>query len=143
MMTPADLFVEGASGNRLHLADWGGEGTGLLLLHGMGAHTGWWDAAAPLLAPGRRVLALDMRGHGESAWLEPPRYSIEDYAADIDAVRRAMGWERFALAAHSLGARVALRYASQAPERLEAAAFLDFLAEARPGSHERYQRRAK
>ncbi len=140
--TPKPLFVAGADGNRIHLADWGGDGAPLLLLHGMGANTHWWDSVVPLLASDRRVLAMDLRGHGESDWLEPPRYSIEHYAEDVEAVRAALGWGRFALAAHSLGARVALRYASTAPRQLAALALLDFLAVALP-AHARYERRTK
>lgn len=124
MRHPKSIFLEGAHGNRLHLADWGGDGPGLLLLHGMAANTAWWDPVVPLLLPGRRIVALDMRGHGDSAWAQP--YSLDAYAADLEAVRRGLGWDRFALAAHSLGARVALRFVSRGC--LTALALLDFYA---------------
>ncbi|MBI3298704.1 MAG: alpha/beta hydrolase [Elusimicrobia bacterium] len=125
----ASIFVEGAAGNRLHLVDWGGSGLGLLLLHGMAANTAWWDPVAPLLG-GRRVVALDLRGHGDSGWTDG--YSLDDYAADVEAVRRGLGWERFSIAAHSLGARIALRCASNGAP-LDAAALLDFYAADWPG----------
>lgn len=127
-MRPSPLRAEGSAGNRLHLADWGGTGPGVLLLHGMGAHCGWWDPVVPLLPAGRRVVALDLRGHGDSAWVEPPAYLLDDYAADVEAVRAALGWETFDLAAHSLGARVALRYAGGHGGRLRSLALLDFFA---------------
>ena len=39
---------------------------GIVLVHGGGAHAHWWDHIAPLLALDRRVLALDLSGHGDS-----------------------------------------------------------------------------
>lgn len=127
-MPPATLWAHGASGNRVHLTDWGGTGPGLLLLHGMGAHSGWWDPVVPLLPEGRRVVAMDLRGHGDSAWVEPPAYLLDDYAADVEAVRSGLGWETFDLAGHSLGARVSLRYAAGHGARLRSLALLDFFA---------------
>ncbi|TBR20054.1 alpha/beta hydrolase [bacterium] len=127
-MPPQTLWAEGPAGNRLHLTDWGGTGPGVLLLHGMGAHSGWWDPVVPLLPPGRRFVALDLRGHGDSAWTEPPAYMLDDYAADVEAVRAALGWASFDLAAHSLGARVALRYATGHGPRLRSLGLLDFFA---------------
>lgn len=127
-MTPAALTLAGAAGNALSLRDWGGAGPGVLLVHGMGAHSGWWDPVVPRLPTGRRYLALDLRGHGDSAWVEPPAYLLDDYAADLEAVRAALGWEAFDLVGHSLGARVSLRYAGARPERVRTLGLLDFFA---------------
>ncbi|MBI5597286.1 MAG: alpha/beta hydrolase [Elusimicrobia bacterium] len=122
------LFVDGEARNPLQLVDWGGSGPGVLMVHGMGAHSAWWDEVIPLLPSGLRVVTMDLRGHGDSAWVSPPAYSLDDYAADVECVRAALGWDRFALAAHSLGARVSLRYASARPERLFGLALFDFYA---------------
>src|SRR6266699_6796291 len=40
--------------------------SGIVLVHGGAAHARWWDHIAPLLARGRRVVALDLSGHGDS-----------------------------------------------------------------------------
>ena len=128
MRTARKTFIAGAAANRLHLADWGGSGPRVLLLHGMGAHMAWWDEVVKLLPDAPHLVSMDLRGHGESDWVSPPAYSLDDYAADVDAVRRALGWERFVLASHSLGARVSLRYAAGAPGSLSGLALFDFYA---------------
>jgi pimeloyl-ACP methyl ester carboxylesterase len=47
----------------------------LLLLHGGMAHARWWDPVAARLADRLHVFAADLPGHGDSPWLEPPRYA--------------------------------------------------------------------
>jgi len=114
---------------RLHLASWDGDGPPVLLVHGMGAHTRWWDDVGPALAAETRPVALDLRGHGDSDWRDDGTYTMESFVADIEEARHALGWERFALVGHSLGARVALEYAAAHPDRLSALAVIDFLVE--------------
>lgn len=128
---PKSSYVPGAAGNRIHLVDWGGEGPPLLLLHGMAGHTHWWDTAAPILARRHRTIAMDFRGHGDSQWLDDPQYELNDHAADIESVRDALGWDRFYLVAHSMGARVAIRYTNLYQKRVERLALLDFLTSVR------------
>ena len=55
-----------ADGCRLHVADYGGAGPPLLLVHGTGLCAQVWEVMLPYLGPRFRVLALDRRGHGES-----------------------------------------------------------------------------
>ena len=65
---PVDRFVT-VNGLRLHYLDWGNEGKPRLVMgHGIGrvAHT--FDHIAPAFTPDFHVIALDMRGHGDSAW---------------------------------------------------------------------------
>lgn len=114
---------------RLHLASWDGDGPPVLLVHGMGAHTHWWDEVAPALASETRPVALDLRGHGNSDWRDDGAYAMESFVADIEEARHALGWERFALVGHSLGARVALEYAAAHPDRLASLCVIDFLVE--------------
>ncbi|HYV56354.1 MAG TPA: alpha/beta hydrolase [Candidatus Nitrosopolaris sp.] len=96
-----------------------------LLLHGNGGHAHWWDALAPALVPGWRLVVPDLRGHGESHWAEPPRYRIEDFARDLLAVQDALAPGPIALVGHSMGGRVAAWYASEHPERVQGLAVLD------------------
>ncbi len=116
-----DLFVE-ANRLRHHLLEWPGEGPPLLLLHGFLEHGHAFDLVAPrIAAAGHRVLALDLRGHGDSGWVGAGGYyHFADYAADLGLVTRALGLERFALLGHSMGGAAAINYAGTEPERVAA-----------------------
>lgn len=142
MDAPESVFIEGDTGHAVHAADWGGEGPPLLL-HGLGAHTHWWDPVVPSLRSSFRVVAMDLRGHGESDWTEPPRYSVSNYAWDIEHVRRRFGWNSFLLAGHSLGARVCVDYARGHQGRVQRLMLLDFLAAVRQGADQKYERKMK
>ena len=104
---------------------WPNDGPTAVLLHGNGGHAHWWDALVPGLVPGWRLVAPDLRGHGESAWAQPPRYAIADFARDVDAVLDALAPGPVALVGHSMGARVAAWYAANRPERVRGLALLD------------------
>lgn len=110
----------------VHLTDYGGNGVPLLLTHGMAAHAHWWDAVVPHLA-GCHAVAVDFRGHGDSEWHPEGVYTSDVWTADIEAAADALGWERFALVGHSMGARIALDYAEKRPQRLRSLAGVDFL----------------
>ncbi|WP_119168917.1 alpha/beta fold hydrolase [Algihabitans albus] len=107
----------------------GGQGPPLLLLHGYPQTHAMWHKVAPSLAARFRVVAADLRGYGRSS--KPPSvpdhatYSKRAMAADMATVMRALGHERFLLAGHDRGARVAHRLALDHPERVERLAVLD------------------
>ena len=67
-MQPHSRRVPGKNGVELHLLEWSTEGVPLLLLHGFGTQAHIWDDFAPAVAPYYRTLALDHRGHGDSAF---------------------------------------------------------------------------
>lgn len=59
----------------------------ILLIHGGGqTHTVWTDAAAALVDAGRRVICLDLRGHGNSEWPSDARYDFDSFVADLRSV---------------------------------------------------------
>jgi pimeloyl-ACP methyl ester carboxylesterase len=110
--TPTDRTVPG-DGVTLHARDWGGEGTPVVLLHGLASNARIWDGVARRLAGGgRRVVALDQRGHGES---EQPDtgYDFATVRRDLESVLDALGLRRPVIAGHSWGANVALQYAAE------------------------------
>lgn len=119
----ADRFLE-VGGLDLHYRDWGGEGRPLVLLHGLASTCHIFDRVAPLLAEGLHVLALDQRGHGESAKPEQG-YGFDEVTADLAAFLDALKLERPIIAGHSWGGNVALQFAADFPERPAALVLID------------------
>ncbi|GMA41449.1 alpha/beta fold hydrolase [Mobilicoccus caccae] len=101
----------------------------LVLLHGHPQTHLIWHRVASDLAEEFDVVACDLRGYGASG--RPPggedhaAYSKRVMAADVLAIMRHLGHERFAVAAHDRGARVAARLVLDEPEAVSAALFMD------------------
>ena len=120
-----DRYVE-AGGLRLHYLDYGTAGrTPMLCIHGGAAHAHWFDYVAGGFSANHHVLAIDQRGHGESPWVEEPRYTYADYAADIEKVVEALGLREFVLIGHSMGGMVSLYYAAHHPGRVKRLVVID------------------
>ena len=115
-----------AGGLRLHYLDYGTRGrTPMLCVHGGAAHGHWFDYVAPGFNADYHVRALDQRGHGESAWADPPSYAYADYAADLDKVAKELDLRDFVLIGHSMGGMVSLYYASHYPGRVKRLVIVD------------------
>jgi pimeloyl-ACP methyl ester carboxylesterase len=113
-----DGFVE-AGNLRLHYLDYGTAGRPTMLcVHGGAAHGHWFDYIAAGFTPDYHVLALDQRGHGDSAWAEDPAYTYLDFASDIDKAAAKLDLRDFVLVGHSMGGMVSLVYAATYPGRL-------------------------
>jgi SAM-dependent methyltransferase len=111
--SPTDLTVAG-DGVSLAVRDFGGQGTGVLLLHGGGRTMEDWRLMAPsLLRAGLRVAAMDLRGHGRST---AASWSWPAALGDVAAVAGRLGMDRPALVGHSLGGIVAAMWAAEHPE---------------------------
>jgi pimeloyl-ACP methyl ester carboxylesterase len=95
-----------------------GDGSVVLLIHGIAGSSTTWRRALPLLARNHAVVAPDLLGHGESA---KPRgdYSLGAYASGIRDLMTALGHERATIVGHSLGGGIAMQFAYQFPERCE------------------------
>jgi pimeloyl-ACP methyl ester carboxylesterase len=114
------------SGLSLHYLTWGAPDLPrVVLVHGGSAHAHWWDFVAPALADRYHLIALDLRGHGDSQHATPPAYAIDDYVRDLEGLVAALALERFALVGHSLGGVIALTYAGRHTARLTALALVD------------------
>jgi haloacetate dehalogenase len=109
----------------------GGAGPPLLLLHGYPQTHAMWHRVAPALAQRFTVVCADLRGYGDSGKPasdpEHAVYSKRASAEDMVEVMAALGFERFMLAGHDRGGRVAHRLALDHPERLERLAVLDIV----------------
>jgi len=118
-------FVE-AGRLRLHYQDFGtANRPTLLCMHGGAANGHWFDFVAAGFTPDYHVLALDQRGHGDSAWVDPPAYSYHDYASDIDKAVTKLDLRDFVLVGHSMGGMVSLVYAATYPGRLKKLVIVD------------------
>ena len=80
------LTVTTADGVALACWDFGGTGTPLLMLHGIGLHGRCWAPVARLVGAGFRPLALDLRGHGNSQPSPTGDYRWDIFARDALAV---------------------------------------------------------
>jgi pimeloyl-ACP methyl ester carboxylesterase len=112
------------NGARLHSLDWGGRGEVLLLIHGWGSNAHIYDDLAPRLIDRYHVVALTLRGFGESDPV-PNTYSLARYAADVRAVLDSMHVARATVAAHSFGGWVLTEFAREYPKRVHLAVYLD------------------
>jgi pimeloyl-ACP methyl ester carboxylesterase len=118
-------YVEIGAG-RLHYLDYGTAGRpSMLCLHGGAAHGHWFDFVAPGFTARYHVRALDQRGHGESAWVNPPAYLYQDYAADLAEVVERLDLKDFVLVGHSMGGMVSLAYAATHPGRVAQLVIVD------------------
>ena len=108
----------------------GGEGPPVLLLHGYPQTSACWHMVAPrLVAAGFTVIASDLRGYGASdkpaSTPDHATYSKRAMAADQVELMRRLGHDRFRLAGHDRGGRVAHRLALDHPAAVEKVAVLD------------------
>jgi pimeloyl-ACP methyl ester carboxylesterase len=131
-MWPRSRRVEGAHGLDLHLLEWSETGVPLLLLHGFGNEAHIWDDFAPEVAPYYRTLALDHRGHGDSAWDPERRYDHDAMIEDVERVAEALEIGRLVLIGHSLGGRIATLFAGRHPERMAGLVLVDIGPELDP-----------
>jgi pimeloyl-ACP methyl ester carboxylesterase len=97
----------------------------MLCVHGSAAHAHWFDFVAPGFTPDYHVRAIDLRGHGDSAPVDPPSYTYEDYASDIDKVAEALDLRDFVLVGHSMGGAVSLLYSATYPGRVKKLILVD------------------
>jgi pimeloyl-ACP methyl ester carboxylesterase len=102
-----------------------GEGTAIVLLHGLTATRRYVVMGSRSLErSGHRVIAYDARGHGRSSPADDGTYDYEHLAMDLEAVLDAAGLERAILAGASMGAHTAIRFALAHPERVQALALI-------------------
>ena len=91
----------------------------VFFIHGWGASAYYYRKLLPaVMAAGHRVIAMDLRGHGGSEKpMDESRYTADAMAEHVEAVLDAVGCERTALVAHSLGGGIALDVARRQAER--------------------------
>jgi len=99
-------------------------GRGIVLVHGGAAHSRWWDHIGPLLASDKRVVAIDLSGHGDSG--RRPSYSLDEWAREVLAVAEDAGIAAPpTVIGHSMGGLVTLRVAALFGSGIEGAVVTD------------------
>ena len=99
----------------------------VVCLHGLTRNARDFEDLAPhIAARGRRVLALDVRGRGQSAWdLQPMRYVPATYAVDVLALMDALAISRAVFVGTSMGGLITLVIAAMRPTAIAAAVLND------------------
>jgi pimeloyl-ACP methyl ester carboxylesterase len=100
--------------------------TPMLIVHGLSYFSYDWIEPASKLATDREVVAIDMRGFGNSTWSPARDYKLETLSADVVNLLDAFGWRQAVLFGHSFGGRVCLATAGWRPERVAALVLVDF-----------------
>jgi pimeloyl-ACP methyl ester carboxylesterase len=107
-------------------------GTPILIVHGLSYFSWDWLEVAQALGAEREVIAMDMRGFGDSDWSPAQDYSVPAMAQDIVAVLDHAGWKRALLAGHSMGGRSTTCVAAKHPERVAGLVLVDYTPENAP-----------
>ena len=106
--------------------------TPVLILHGLSFFSYDWIEPATLIGRDREVVAIDMRGFGESTWSPQGNYKLETLSDDVVNVLDGLRWSRAVLMGHSFGGRVALATAGRKPERVAGLICVDFVPDLAP-----------
>jgi len=105
---------------KLQFWDWGSDGKPVMILvHGGLDHARNWDWVARAMREDYHVYALDLRGHGNSAWAPGALYSVAEHILDLSGLADIVKGFPVTLIGHSLGAAVSLAYAGVYPERVK------------------------
>jgi pimeloyl-ACP methyl ester carboxylesterase len=113
-------------GGRIHvLQDGPGNAPALVLVHGLGGSTHWWDRLVPQLARSYHVIRIDLLGHGQSAKPSGGGYAIPDQAHRVGQALDQLGVQHAILVGHSTGGYVAASLAEQRGDLVTAIALID------------------
>ena len=123
-MEPHSQFIT-VDGIKLHIADWGGSGPELLLLHA-GGFLGWvYRAMSARLVAHYHVLTMDLRGHGDSEKPSAEDFHWRHMARDVEGVIAHLGLRDFYGIGHSGGGALLAYYVATHPGRAQRLALME------------------
>jgi esterase len=118
----------------LHYLEWGAADAPIVCVHGYTGSADAFNALARHLQDRFHIFALDVRGHGESAWSPSGAYRYEDQASDLAGFVGGLGLDKFVLIGTSMGGIIAMAYAAKYAERLSGLVINDIGPEAEAGT---------
>ena len=134
MTEPIMKKVRG-DGVQINVAIWEGSGKPILCIHGITANCRCWDTLSEVLAPEFQVIAMDLRGRGQSD--KPSQgYSLEYHLKDINCLLDDLGLDRAVIMGHSLGAFIGLAFAAEYPDRTDQLILVDGAGDLSPEQFE-------
>lgn len=105
---------------KLHYVDWGNhDAPPLILMHGGKDHCRSWDWVAEHLRHDWHVIALDLRGHGDSDWTSTGDYSLTSHLCDMVQLIEQLDLAPITIISHSFGGQISARYAGVYPEKVK------------------------
>jgi pimeloyl-ACP methyl ester carboxylesterase len=107
----------------------------IVIVHGLSFFSYDWIETAAALATDRQVVAMDMRGFGDSAWAKD--YTVPAFARDIVGLLDHLGWAKAILIGHSMGGRNSTYCASENPEHIAGLVLVDWSPENAPAGAKR------
>jgi len=123
---PASHFVDLPGGYHVHYQDEGGpELPVLVLLHGFGDSYTTWEGWVRELKARRRVITVDLPGHGLTRAPADTVLRLDSLADFVDSFAAALALPKFAVAGNSMGGGVAWELAVRHPERINALILVD------------------
>ena len=131
---PRDVYLE-VNGLKLHQLEWGdAASSALVCVHGLTSNAHAFDGLARRMSDRYRVISVDVRGRGDSAWATDGEYNQNAYVADLEGTVEALQLQKFSLVGTSMGGRIAMEYAGRHADRLERLVINDIGPDAESGS---------
>ena len=119
----------------LHYLEWGeADAPPIVCVHGYTGSADAFNALARHLHDRYRILAFDVRGHGESAWSPTGAYRYADQASDLAEFAKQLGLDKYVLIGTSMGGIIAMTYAAAHGDRLAGLVINDIGPDAEAGT---------
>lgn len=121
---PFERHAVEVDGCPINYLQWGDpSSTGIVFVHGGGAHAHWWTHVAATFDPRIRCVAIDLSGHGDSGRREV--YTLETWTDEVVAVATEAGLSAPIVVGHSMGGFVTIATAARHPDSLAGAVIVD------------------